>query len=91
MNPPGYAANGIHLTPEWGREVYSVFIYNAAQCRGLLHPPANLDLSKQEEIEEWLVENCPSRLADVVDYTTAFWRARFTEFKDALAFFLRWG
>lgn len=87
MNPPGYIANGIHVV----RDRFIVLVYNGGRCRGLAHPPSDLDLSVQSAMEEWMVENCPSRKRDVIDYTPAFWRGEFDQYRDALAFFLTWG
>lgn len=88
MSPPGYATNGIYGSDDGP---YFVLIYNAGQCRGLAHPPLNLDISVQVAMEEWMVENCPSRHRDDIEYTTAFWRGEFDQYRDALAFFLTWG
>ena len=79
------------LGPNKGRTVYYVLL----PCRDLnpsraLYPP-HQDFSEENMRVEWMIENCPSRVVDNIDYTTAFWRAQFYDNEDAILFYLRWG
>jgi hypothetical protein len=90
MNPPGYAPNSIGTALLNDQTCYWVIIYNNHETRVY---NKGIDFELEDEIEAWMIENCTSRLDDSIAHTcfSCFWCGKFWNFKDALAFFLRWG